>query len=116
MAPSVEGVQARHWGLVLTAAAVAWLAGRPGPGGVLLGGGLIWLSLFAYAVVFRSLLRGARPRLAIIVLSVKLLALLGLTWLAFSVHEPRPDPIGFAIGVSCMPGAALWEALGTRKR
>jgi hypothetical protein len=116
VAPSLERLQRRHWGLVLLVAVVAWLAGRPGAGGVALGGGAIGLSLFVYALVFRSVVGRPRPRLAIALLFVKLAALLGLAWFAFSVRQPRPDPIGFAVGVSCLPVSAVWEALSTRRR
>ena len=89
--------------------------GVPGAGGVLAGGGAIGVSVLLYAVGLRAVLRRARPRLAIGFLSVKLLAFLGLGWLVFaSGREHRPDPIGFAVGITCFPAAAVWEAMRVR--
>lgn len=115
MAPSASRVQLRHWGLVAVAALVAFALGRPGVGGVLLGGGAIGLSTFLYAAGFKVVMRSGSPRLAIGILFVKLAAFLGLGWLVFSSGEYRPDPMGFALGVSCLPTAAVWEAVRTRK-
>jgi len=54
--------------------------------------------------------------LAIGILFVKLVAFLGLGWLVFAASEElRPDPLGFAVGVSCMPVAAVWEAVRARR-
>lgn len=114
MSASLSRLQARHWGLVGIAAAAAALSGRPGVGGVVLGGGVIGLSLLLYSVGFELLVRTARPRLAIGLLFVKLLAFLGLGWLAFTQGRNRPDPIGFAVGVSCLPVAAVWETMRAR--
>jgi hypothetical protein len=84
-------------------------------GGVLLGGGAIGLSVLLYAVALRALLGRVGPRLAIGLLFVKLLAFLGLGWWAFtSGREHRPDPIGFAVGLTCFPVAAVWEAMRVR--
>jgi len=84
-------------------------------GGVLLGGGAIGLSVLLYAVALRALLGRVGPRLAIGLLFVKLLAFLGLGWWAFtSGREHRPDPIGFAVGLTCFPVAAVWEAMWVR--
>jgi hypothetical protein len=86
-------------------------------GGVLLGGGALGLSVFLYAFGLRLVLKSRRPRLAIGVLFVKLSAFLGLGWLAFaSGRDLRPDPIGFALGLTCFPVAAVWEALAMRAR
>jgi hypothetical protein len=110
-------LQGRHWALVALAAGISVTIGRPGAGGVLLGGALIGLSVLLYVVALRSMLERRRPRLAIGLLSVKLLAFLGVGWLAFaSDREHRPDPIGFAVGITCFPAAAVWEAMRTRGR
>jgi len=94
----------------------AW-SGRLGVGGVLLGGGAIGFSLFAYQSAMSVLLKPERSRLAIGLLSVKLLAFLGLGWMAFtSGRDHRPDPLGFAAGLTCFPIAAVWEALRVRAR
>ncbi len=115
MRPSVERIQRRLWGLLATVATVAALTGRPGVGGVLLGGAAIGLALTAYAAALGAVLRRGSRRLAIGLLSAKLLAFLGLGWFAFHAGAYAPDPIGFALGVSCLPAAAVWEALATRR-
>ena len=112
---NLNRLQVRHWVLVAVAAGGFVAAGRPGVGGVLAGGAVIGLSVLLYAAGLRSMLRRGRPRLAIGLLSVKLLAFLGLGWLAFaSGREHRPDPIGFAVGITCFPAAAVWEAMRGR--
>ena len=117
MTASLSRIQARHWGLVGLTAATAAIAGRPGVGGVLLGGGALGLSVFLYALGLRLVLRSGRPRLAIGVVFVKLAAFLGLGWLAFASGRAfQPDPIGFALGLSCFPAAAVWEAMAMRER
>lgn len=79
-----------------------------------MGGGAIGLSVLLYAVGLGPLVR-RRPRLAIGVLFVKLLTLVGLGWLAFTSRTVlRPDPIGFAVGLTCFPVAAVWEAVRSR--
>jgi len=113
---SLSRLQGRHWLLVGATASASLALGHPGSGGVLLGGGAIGLSVLLYAAGLGSLIRRTRPRLAIGVLFVKLLALVGLGWLAFtSRHALRPDPIGFAVGLTCFPVAAVWEAVSTRQ-
>jgi len=104
-------LERRHALLVAAAAGAAAALGRPGPGGVLLGGGAIGLSVVLYAAGFRAALGRGRPRLAIGILFVKLAALLGVLGLVFTARQPRPDPLGFAVGVSCFVVAAVWEAL-----
>lgn len=97
------------------AAGVAAAFGRPGAGGVVLGGGVIGLSVLLYVIGLGAVLRRGRPRLAIGVLFVKLLAFLALGWFAFAAGEHvRPDPIGFAVGLTCFPVAAVWEAMRAR--
>lgn len=114
---SLARLQARHWALVAVGALGSLAAGRPGAGGVLLGGAVIGLSLVLYAAGARIVLRRAGTRLAIVLLSVKLLAFLGLGWLAFAAgRQYRPDPIGFALGVTCFPAAAVWEAMRIQGR
>ncbi len=96
------------------ATGAAAVAGYPA-GGVLAGGGLIGLSIAVYSIGLRAVIGWGRPRLAIGLLFVKLLAFLGLGWLAFTLgREHRPDPIGFAVGLTCFPVAAVWEAMRVR--
>jgi hypothetical protein len=116
MRPSVERIQVRHWLLVGVAAAAAALWGRTHAWGVVVGGAAIGVSTLLYAAIFVALLRRGSERLAFWMLSVKFLAFLGLGWLVFAASEAyRPDPVGFTVGVSCMPVAAVWEAIRVRK-
>jgi hypothetical protein len=48
-------------------------------------------------------------------LFAKLAAVLGLGWLAFASGRGRPDPLGFALGVTCFPAAVVWDAVRGRK-
>ncbi len=115
--PSLSRIQATHWGLLAVAAAAATVAGTPGVGGVLLGGGVIGLSVLLYAIGLRAMLKRTGARLAIGMLFVKLLAFLGLGWLVFVARRDwHPDPIGFALGLTCFPAAAVWEALRVQGR
>jgi hypothetical protein len=117
MTASLSRVQLRHWGLVVLAAAAVVGAGYPSAGAIILGGAVIGVSTLVTTVGFRAMLRRTGPRLAIALLSVKLLAFLGLAWVVFaSDREHRPDPIGFAVGVTCFPAAAVWEAMRARGR
>jgi hypothetical protein len=98
-------------------AAVALAVGRPGLGGVLLGGGVIGVSVHLYAAAVRVLLRRAPRRLAIGLVFAKLLLFLGLGALVVAAGEGRhPDPVGFAVGLTCFPAAAVWEAMRVRGR
>ena len=116
MEPSAARVLIRHWVLVGSLAALAAVWARPHLWGVVVGGGAIGLSLFLYAAGFTVVLRRGSRRLAIGILFVKLVAFLGLGWLVFSASQKlRPDPLGFAVGVSCMPVAAVWEAVRARR-
>ena len=114
---SLSRLQVRHWGLVGLAAAVSTAFGAPGIGGVLVGGGAIGLSVLLYAASLRAMLDRTHPRLAIGLLFAKLLALLGLVWWAFTPGRvSHPDPVGFALGLTCFPAAAVWEAMRVRGR
>jgi hypothetical protein len=116
MIPSDLGrLQARHWFLVVLTTGIAALVGAPGPGGVLVGGAMMGLSLALYTALFQVAVRGGRRRLAIGLLFGKLAAFLGLGWLAFASGSVRPDPMGFAFGVTCCPAAVVWEAARGRK-
>jgi hypothetical protein len=116
MGSDVVRLQARHWCLVATAALVAAIAGRPGIGGTLLGGVMMGLSVALYGALVGLVVVGGRRRLAIGLLFAKLAAFLGLGWLAFASGSERPDPIGFALGVTCFPIAVVWHAVRGRNR
>jgi hypothetical protein len=116
MAPSVERIQVRHWLLVGLGTLVAALWARSLLWGVIVGGAAIGISMLLYAAVFLAALRRRSGRLAFGMLFVKFLAFLGLGWLVFAASETwRPDPLGFVVGVSCMPVAAVWEAMRAGK-
>jgi hypothetical protein len=116
MRPSIERIQVRHWLLVALATAVAGIWARPLLWGVVLGGVAIGVSTLLYLAVFVVALRRRSGRLALGVVFVKFLAFLGLGWLVFAASETyRPDPVGFVVGVSCMPAAAVWEAIRAGK-
>jgi hypothetical protein len=108
--------QVTHWVLVCAAVATAAALGRPSPTSVLLGGGAIGVLTWLNATAFRSVVVRQRRSLAMALLSAKVAAFLGLGWLAFAARaEYRPDPVGFALGISCLPAAAVVEALRVRK-
>jgi hypothetical protein len=115
MASDLARIQLRHWAFLAVVAAMAAAVGRPGVGGVLAGGGMIGLSLALYTALVRLVVVGGRKRLAIGLLFAKLAAFLGLGWLAFASGSVRPDPLGFAFGVTCCPAAIVWEAVRGRK-
>ena len=111
---SLSRIQVHHWLLVAAAAIAYVVARRPGAGGVIVGGTAIGGAVLVYATALQLLVRRHRSRLAIGLLFVKLLAFLGLGWFAFWGAERRPDPIGFVIGITCFPAAAVWEAMRVR--
>jgi hypothetical protein len=116
MRPSVERIQLRHWLLVALATAVSAFREPSLVWGIVLGGAAIGLSMLLYAGLFLVAFRRRSGRLAFVMLSVKFAAFLGLGWLVFAASEAyRPDPIGFVVGVSCMPAAVVWEAVRARK-
>ncbi len=115
--PRVARFQAIHWGLVLLAALGSWWLEGPGPLSVLGGGAVAGLLTALNAVSFGAVVRGRRAGLAVLLQVFKGTILLGLGWLAFAARpEYRPDPVGFAVGVTCLPLAALAEAGRARRR
>ena len=115
MASELGRLQMRHWVLVAAVAAASLAVGSPGTGGVLAGGAMMGVSLALYTGLFDVAVRGGRRRLAIGLLFAKLAAFLGLGWVAFASGSVRPDPIGFAFGVTCCPAAVVWGAVRDRK-
>jgi hypothetical protein len=88
----------------------------PGIGlAVLFGGGIMGASMHLYAIGLRILIRNGSVRLALGAFFVKLALFLGVGWVVFSSEGYRPDAVGFAAGVSCLPIAAAWEAIRTRR-
>ena len=94
--------------VVVTVLASMWI-GSPGPGGILLGGSMMGLSLAIYVALFQVVVRGGHRRLAIGLLFAKLAGFLALGWLAFASGSAQPDPLGFALGVTCCPASIIWE-------
>jgi hypothetical protein len=113
--PSVERVQVRVAALGGAAALLCWTTGWLPAGGVAAGAAVVVISLWLYRQLFLAAIIQGRRRLAIGLSFVKLAGLLILGWWAFSGPAWAPDPVGFAVGVSCLPAAALWEAYATRK-
>jgi hypothetical protein len=107
--------QARHWLLVVVATAAAAVVGTPSAPAVAVGGATIGAFTLAYATIFVAVLRRGRLGLALLVLFVKVTALVTLGWVVLSYPSWRPDPLGFTIGVSCLPVAAAWEAVRAGK-
>lgn len=113
---SLKRLQLYHWSLVGVGAAVSVLIGQPRTGGgIVLGGGVMGCSVWLNAVGLRRVLGKGSPRLAIGLVSVKLLAFLGLGAMAFrSGGNGGLDPVGLALGIGCFFVAALSEALRVR--
>jgi hypothetical protein len=114
--PSVEGVRRRIVVLTAACAAVWWVLVGRGAIGVLAGGTVVLASVWLLEQLFRAAIVTGRRRLAMALTFAKLAAFLGLGWIAFTVREWAPDPLGFAVGVSVLPVAALWEGLNARRR
>jgi hypothetical protein len=114
MVPSVSRVQWKITALGLVAMAAGIVLGHPQPAGVLVGAGLVLTSLWFYALLFDAVLRTGRPHLALGLTFVKLAAFLALGWWAMSRGAGAIDPLGVAAGITCLPLAALWEALEAR--
>jgi hypothetical protein len=112
--PTVSGVQRKIAALGAVAVTISVVAGRPRTWGVLLGVGLVASSLWLYAVLFDTVVRKGRRRLALSLTFAKLAILLALGWLVVVRGAGKIDPLGVAVGVTCLPLAALWEALTVR--
>ena len=115
MQPSVERIQRRLVVITLIAAALWALAFGAGWSGVLVGGAVILASVWLFARIFTAAIVTGRRTLATGLTFVKLAVFLALGWLAFSAPAWAPDPMAFAVGVSGLPLAALWEALEVRR-
>jgi hypothetical protein len=101
--------------LTVPAVAVHRLLGMGGPWGVMVGSGLVITSLWLYARLFEAVFRTGKRRLALGLTFVKLATFLALGWWAMSRGAGIIDPLGFAVGITCLPLAALWEALQTKR-
>ncbi len=116
MPPDVDRIRRRIALLTALAAAVCWLLAGPAATGVLAGGAVVFGSVWLLALLFEAAIVTGRRRLAMALTFVKLAAFLGLGWIAFTLPTWAPDPLGFAVGVSTLPVAAVWEALQARRR
>ena len=112
--PSVRGVQLKIAALGAAAAAICLTVGGPGVWGVLFGLGLVMTSLWTYALLFDAAIRTGKRRLALGLPFVKLAAFLALGWWVITRGAGAIDPLGVAVGVTCLPLAAVWEALATK--
>jgi hypothetical protein len=112
--PSVKGVQLRIAAFGAAATAICLMVGGPGVWGVVFGVGLVMASLWTYAILFDAAIRKGNRRLALGLPFVKLAAFLALGWWAITRGAGAIDPLGVAVGVTCLPLAAVWEALATK--
>lgn len=112
--PSVRGIQLKIAALAAAAAAAYAALGGPGIWGVLFGAALVMTSLWTYAVLFEAAIRKGNRRLALGLPFAKLAALLALGWWVITRGAGVIDPLGVAVGVTCLPLAALWEALTSK--
>jgi len=112
--PSVSGVQRKIAVLGAAAMTISLVANSPCTWGILLGVGLVASSLWLYAVLFDVAVRRGRRRLALGLTFAKLTLLLALGWWVVVRGAGKIDPLGVAVGVTCLPLAALWEALTVR--
>ncbi|MCW5889373.1 MAG: hypothetical protein KIT14_02350 [bacterium] len=115
MDASASRFQATLWLMVVAVALLAWVLGLPYAWGILVGGAAVGFSTAIWAASLQIILRGGRVRLAVGIVFVKVAAVLALGWLALYGGAYRPDPMGFAIGVSCLPIAVACEAIRMRK-
>lgn len=111
---SVDGVQRRLLALAGAAILLAMAVSPQRTIGLGLGAGTVSLSLWLYARVFDAAVRTGRRRLALGLTFVKLAAFLALGWGVLVWGAGVVDPVGFALGVTCLPLAALWEGLRTK--
>jgi hypothetical protein len=112
-------LEARHlavverWTMILAAltiAATTLLAPRPVAFGATVGAGLMVANAWAMRRIGTRVLQSAERRgFAILLLNVKLLALIGVVWLA--MHFLHVDTLGFLLGVSVFPTAIVAAAL-----
>jgi hypothetical protein len=108
---SVEGVQRRLFILAVATTVAGAILWPPRMGGIVLGAAVVSSSLWLYGRLFDAAIRTGRRRLALGLTFVKLTAFLALGWGALVWGAGLIDPIGFALGVTCLPLAATWEAL-----
>ena len=111
---TLSRIQLRHAALVIASAAILSTVRRRSAAGALVGGAVIGGSVLLNTLTFHFAVNRPNPRVAIGISSVKLLASLLMVWWVMTYVGWRPDPVGFAIGVTCYPVAALWDALRTK--
>lgn len=114
MGGTLNRVQGRHALLVLLAAVALAAIRMEAALGAIVGGSVIGGSVLLNTLTFHFAVRRPNARVAIGISSVKLLASLLMVWCLMTYAGWRPDPVGFAIGVTCYPVAALWDALRTK--
>jgi hypothetical protein len=102
--------------LCVVAAMAAWAGGATTVQSVLLGGALIWGSVWVFRQAFAFLVR-RRPthqRLAIALLFAKLPVFWAVFWLITRTRLITLDGAGLAAGITCFPAAAVIVALAWR--
>lgn len=77
---------------------------------------MVLASVWLFERLFDAAVLKGRRRLAMGLLFVRLAAFLALGWIAFTAPAWVPDPIAFAVGVSTLPVASVWEAFEVRLR
>lgn len=115
MRPSISRVQWKIAALALLAMGAGSLLGKPQPTAVVLGAALVASSVWIYAAVLDAVLRSGSRRLALSLTFVKLCGFLTLGWWAMRLGAGAIDPLGVAAGITCLPLAAVWEALDVRR-
>jgi hypothetical protein len=115
MPPSISRVQWKIAALALLATAAGSILGKPQPTAVVLGAALVASSVWIYAIVLDAVLLSGARRLALGLTFVKLCGFLALSWWAMRLGAGAVDPLGVAAGITCLPLAAVWEALEARR-
>lgn len=72
------------------------------------------LTVVAYGAALGLVMRRGSRRLAITLLFAKFCGFLGLGWWAITATQHGPDPLGFAVGVTCFPFATIVGVLRAR--
>jgi len=98
----------------VVSAALLSIVSLPAAIGALAGGSVMSVSMLLSNLVLDATLRRRRHRLAIGLTFAKLLLLLGFVWGVLGWGLTGIDPGGLAVGITCLPLAATWEALRWR--
>ena len=111
-------IELLHGALVcLLATAATWGVGPSVGASVMLGGALIWVSVWLFRQLFAHVIqpRPARRRLAIALLFAKLPLLWGLLWLITWARLVVLNGLGLAAGITCFPAAVVFALVWRRE-